>query len=445
MLQGRNVRADREEARSLQSKYQNTSCPICLEMPPARSASGADFNVGLTQTASNLLLFQIAIAMVREMDLPGVPQADANYSLDGDTNELVNNAAEYFARYLHNSWWDGNITHDEDRNTGYPSSATKSFSPQKKVDGVLIFLSIQDRVCFISAGRVSSIALPWWRLGQVVSSMRHNFRTGAYDEALMGAVDDIAAMLEMGPPSPSEHMHNLVQRFGGILVFAAVTFSFAILCEIKDRRRRSECAKVHSGLSGADREEARSLQSKYQNTSCPICLEIFVQEEERKKQKKICGFDCRNNNKSVEQDIRDSFGIPICGSDGLPLKILHCGHIFDESCWQSWVNSGNGDPGLCPVCRQDVAGKKCSQASRHNQRQIHGVVDENFLSQESGTATEAPMTALVDIITPLNAQAYSNYNSMEQNSESNMREGEERRRRCTWFSDPRELMSFWRN
>ena len=50
----------------------------------------------------------------------------------------------------------------------------------------------------------------------------------------------------------------------------------------------------------------------------------------------------------------DGRGIPPRGSDGLPIKLLRCGHVFDETCWRCWVRSGNGDPCRCPVCRRDV-------------------------------------------------------------------------------------------
>jgi hypothetical protein len=50
----------------------------------------------------------------------------------------------------------------------------------------------------------------------------------------------------------------------------------------------------------------------------------------------------------------DSFGIPLIGTDKLPIKLLRCGHIFDTTCWKIWVDSGQGNPWVCPVCRQDV-------------------------------------------------------------------------------------------
>ena len=55
----------------------------------------------------------------------------------------------------------------------------------------------------------------------------------------------------------------------------------------------------------------------------------------------------------------DSLDIPTVGSDDRPIKLLRCGHIFDMTCWQTWVDSGTGgNPWICPVCRQDVGRPK---------------------------------------------------------------------------------------
>ena len=50
----------------------------------------------------------------------------------------------------------------------------------------------------------------------------------------------------------------------------------------------------------------------------------------------------------------DILGIPLVGTDGHPIRMLRCGHIFDETCWRMWVDSGSGCLDVCPVCRQDV-------------------------------------------------------------------------------------------
>jgi len=39
----------------------------------------------------------------------------------------------------------------------------------------------------------------------------------------------------------------------------------------------------------------------------------------------------------------DSYGIPLIGTDDKPIKLLRCGHIFDMTIWQMWVDSGQGN------------------------------------------------------------------------------------------------------
>jgi len=80
------------------------------------------------------------------------------------------------------------------------------------------------------------------------------------------------------------------------------------------------------------------LQQSYKTDCCPICLEEL-------------GSHCKDESKRLV----DKYGIPLYGSDGKSLKMLRCGHIFCSCCWKAWVNSGNGNPYSCPVCRRDIA------------------------------------------------------------------------------------------
>lgn len=70
----------------------------------------------------------------------------------------------------------------------------------------------------------------------------------------------------------------------------------------------------------------------------------------------------------------DSFGVPLIGTDNKPIKMLRCGHIFDSTCWKIWVDSGQGNPWVCPVCRQDVGRVKRRRP------------DENTRNNPTGTA-----------------------------------------------------------
>lgn len=99
---------------------------------------------------------------------------------------------------------------------------------------------------------------------------------------------------------------------------------------------------------------------------CPICLEPFeTASKELDKDEPLTKQKQKQKLKRV-----DSFGIPLIGTDEKPIKMLRCGHIFDTSCWKIWVDSGHGNPWVCPVCRQDVGRvkRRTTSPSRRGQR-----------------------------------------------------------------------------
>lgn len=286
------------------------------------------------------------------MNLPAVLRQGSYYTYE-DEDDMVNDAAQLFARYLHDAWWQSHCTEDPDL----------GICVGGREYGILIFLSILDRVCFISTGSDIAYILPWWRLEHVVSNMKPDLRRRDYGTAILRAIDDLALMLEAGPPTMSDRFHDFVSRFGVVVAFAIFTFFFGAWGEYRDRRKRWHYAETRSRLSGVEKEKARQLQQNYHTKSCPICLEPFddadlpsdVEDSSEKDEDTGTGND--NNGESRKKNgMRrvDSYGIPCRGTDGRPLKMLRCGHIFDESCWQTWVNSGYGNPCNCPVCRQDV-------------------------------------------------------------------------------------------
>jgi hypothetical protein len=167
---------------------------------------------------------ELAVATVRKMNLPSVLRQGSYYAYE-DEDDMVNDAAQVFARALHDSWWrsplctprapspdDSNDTADVD-----PSlSATEEGEDPSCTDtegaahGILIFLSIQDHVCFISTGSAISSILPWWRLDNIVASMKPDLRRRDYGNALWNAIQDLSDMLEAGPPTLSDRLHDFI-------------------------------------------------------------------------------------------------------------------------------------------------------------------------------------------------------------------------------------------
>lgn len=309
------------------------------------------------------------------MNLAAVLREGSYYTYE-DEDDMVNDAAQVFARHLHDAWWKS------------PPNCAESNTCRNPAFGILIFLSVTDRVCFISTGTGIASMLPWWRLEHIVSNMKPQLRSRDYGNSILDAVQDLYEMLLAGPPTFSDRLHDFVSRFGVVIGFAIFTFFFGAWGEYRDRQKRWQYAETRSRLSKDDKEKARLLQSHFHTPHCPICLESFDGLE---------GVDLPGGGEKGEEGMKrvDSFGIPVKGNDDRPVKMLRCGHIFDETCWNLWVNSGHGNPCNCPVCRQDV-GKPLEHPpnvglmTHPSYEVVTSQRDQNFLGQEGATAEEQP-------------------------------------------------------
>lgn len=338
------------------------------------------------------------------MHVSAVLEHGIYYSYE-DEDDMVSDAAQIFARYLHDKWWQGNPNGDY---------------------GILIFLSIQDRVCFISTGSAITTVLPWWRLEHIVSSMKPDLRHRDYGHALLTAIHDLSDMLAAGPPTFADRFHDFMARFGVVIAFAIFTFFFGAWGEFRDRRKRWEYAESRSKMSHVEREKARLLQREFKTKSCPICLENFDDDDiegdpsgksersfEDETEQDVyndtqdrgtsCGF-CPKRESNTKPNMEgklpsnysglrrvDSYGIPLMGPDHHHVKMLRCGHIFCESCWKEWVHSGQGNPCICPVCRQDV-GKSSKHRRRKRQQQQQAEAAAAARSEEDAQAALAHET-----------------------------------------------------
>jgi hypothetical protein len=354
---------------------------------------------------------ELAVATVRKMNLPAVLREGSYYAYE-DEDDMVNDAAQIFAHNLHDAWWKKGDHGDH---------------------GILLFLSIQDRVCFISTGTEISSILPWWRLDHVVAGMKPFLRTREYGDALLQAMDDIRDLLLAGPPTLSDRLQDFLSRFGIVIAFALFTFFFGAWGEYRDRRKRWQYAEQRSLLSDVEREKACMLQQEYRTRDCPICLEPFeygdsytgsrVNSTKDLKTLDIPPGECDENidgkKKTAKEEsslfktaVVDNYGVPLRGPDGKRTKILRCGHIFCESCWKSWVHSGCGNPCNCPVCRQDVGKKPRKRRSREDTT-VTSVSNAATADENSRTGDAAVEGGIHDTAPP-----HPSYHSVHQSSSS---------------------------
>lgn len=310
---------------------------------------------------------EIAVAIVSKMDLPDILHEFSFYTFE-DEDDMINDAAQYFASYLHNAWFG----RDGTNGGGGAGESTKQgegcedqdYNVRNEANGILIFISVADRVCFISSGNAIASVLPWWRLERVVSGMKDDMRSGDYFHAISSAIDDIALLLDEGPPTMSEKTVDFLRRFGVVLLFSSITFFLAICGEYRDRRKRYEQAEFLSEMDDVERDKARILQREFKTDSCPICLESFHNVKE-------------GTSRGLDRGMTrfDSYGIPTKGNDGKEIKILRCGHIFDYTCWRCWITSSScGDPGICPVCRSNITKR---QRERDDESDVHEMMSNN--------------------------------------------------------------------
>jgi hypothetical protein len=237
--------------------------------------------------------------------------------------------------------------------------------------------------------------------------MKPDLRRRAYGDAILQAIADLAGMLEAGPPTMRDRMHDFVARFGVVIAFAFFTFAFGAWGEYRDRRKRWQYAEQRSRLSSVEREKASLLQQDYRTRSCPICLENYdygdekpesfgdsveslpalVDEEVKKEPSSSSSSTSSERDSLVNVKRVDKFGIPTRGADGKKIKLLRCGHIFCETCWKSWVHSGCGNPCNCPMCRQDVGKNPSKRSSRRSSS-----ASRRGRSEASPRATEVLLT-----------------------------------------------------
>ena len=314
-----------------------------LHPPPDRSNTGER---SLPTTV------ELGVATVRKINLAAVLREGSYFAYE-DEDDMVNDAAQIFARTLHDAWWD-NSNNNADPYAGPPSSSNNA-----RRNGILVFLSIQDRVCFISTGSELASLLPWWRLDHIVASMKPDLQHREYGTAVLRAIDTVALLLQSGPPTWRDRLTDFVARFGVVLGFAAFTFCFGAWGEYRDRRKRWQYAEQRSQLSGMDRDKARQLQREYKTRSCPICLENLEYDgsngddnEDHEGEGVHTGGEYSDDDPGNDKTLRcteadqllrpsegcsklrlrrvDSYGIPLRGADHRPLKLLRCGHVFCE-------------------------------------------------------------------------------------------------------------------
>eukprot|EP00906_Rhabdomonas_costata_P025500 RCo036456 len=247
--------------------------------------------------------YEVAVGLVRRMITGG---------------EDIPEATRRFARELHNRWGVGSAECD---------------------NGVMMFLSVDDRWIHISTGKGSREALPDSAVQHAISVMRPLLRSGSLSTAILAGVQDMGAHLRQPVAAKPRNISKdlemllfLVEILGLVLMFLAVAFYLLIfLAEALQWIRglwvswwqppkRSPRGEYRNQLAAIDQRMAAVEAGQLAATSCAICLEDFE---------------------------------PLRGCSRKPTRVLWCGHTFHKECLRNWGSSGRSTA-PCPICSGPV-------------------------------------------------------------------------------------------
>lgn len=162
------------------------------------------------------------------------------------------------------------------------------------------------------------------RVARLIAQMIPLLRQQKYADAIENAIDGMNFYMQFGEPRfwDTFHERSLLCR-GGCWLLAGFLFLYRLSCQPKVQRRRQT-----RKWSELDKIRADLLRNRFKADTCPICFGSF------------------HATKS---------GSAETGSDGRPLTLLRCGHVFDSTCWTEWVKSCDHGKALkCLICQHNV-------------------------------------------------------------------------------------------
>ena len=220
-------------------------------------------------------------------------------------------AARKFAMNIHDKWGVGDKTTN---------------------NGVLLFLSIEDRVLFISTGAGVEHQLTSRALDVTINNMRTYLRRKEYFEAMDYAILDIASLLssKARPPPPVVDSTSFVLF---VVCFSSLLALFGII-NYRKHVWKNGMTRGSQKLNDLMKEiQLASEDNKYETTSCPICLENFP-------------LSSPTNELETNQPL-----LPKAANRPMALQ---CGHVFCFTCLDTHLKSANGKS--CPICRRPADG-----------------------------------------------------------------------------------------
>jgi uncharacterized membrane protein YgcG len=246
---------------------------------------------------------QLAVAVINKMSLSGLSTTDKSV------------ASEKFARGLHDKWGVGSA---------------------EKNDGILIFLSISDRLVYISTGAGVQKTLNYNAIQAVIQHMRGFLREQQYGRSIINAVIQIDLLLSgKGSQILDSYASDNHMSISEFLLMVGLLILFGGTCGYLNQRSKRQMQRCQQGkdvlnklMKAVDQDgkvKGESTRNTYLSSSCPICLEEFPKVEKNKKD-------------SGETDAKSPMAI-------------QCGHVFCKGCLEEYLLT---DGCKCPICRAPV-------------------------------------------------------------------------------------------
>jgi uncharacterized membrane protein YgcG len=296
---------------------------------------------------------EVAVVIIKQMDL---------YSAN---TVNVDTAAEHYARELHNRYGVGDKTTN---------------------NGILVFLSIDDRAVYISTGKGVQDNFDHDTIQLIIANMKPDLRGGDYGGALATCITNIDVIFsgkdssfykgtyKQQIRSSSQHEEEGSDAVAWILIgLFSTAVGFLFWKNLRDRQNLDnyDRGRVKLDTLLKEMESSQDSRNKFEVKSCPICLEEFDSMSPNPSQanalRSTLGADLTSNHHHSTGN-----GSPCrsrsCKSseseDNLPVVpdtnivqsktvTLRCGHVFCISCMETFLNSERSN--RCPICRKSLS------------------------------------------------------------------------------------------
>jgi hypothetical protein len=184
---------------------------------------------------------QLAIAIIKNMEVT--------------SEDLIDDTSREYAVHLHNTWGVGDA---------------------QKQNGILLFLSIKDRVVYISRGNGFKNELNSIVIDLLIAHMRPYLQEGNYGKALEAAVIEINLLINDSKNSQLKSIATKHEFFQTLVYGLMVCVVGGVMYYgYRQQQHEENLRKGEKALNRLLKDVSNETDNKFKFTSCPICLEEF--------------------------------------------------------------------------------------------------------------------------------------------------------------------------